>query len=54
MSALMLDRDAFDQLELRQKLRLPKRDAIQPPPRAQRRKQELSCEDVSLIAWKPM
>ena len=53
LSVLMLDREDFDKMELRQKLRLPKREAIQPPPKAQRRKQDLKPTEVSLIARGP-
>eukprot|EP00435_Cladocopium_sp_Y103_P051744 s87_g16.t1 len=50
LSVLMLDRDDFDQMDLRHKLRLPKREAIQPHvTKLDRPKENLTTEQVNLI-----
>jgi len=50
LSVLMLDRDDFDQMDLRHKLRLPKREAIQPHvSKLERPKENLTAEQVNRI-----
>jgi len=50
LAVLMLDRDDFDKMDLRHKLRLPKREAIQPHvTKCDRVKEQLTVEQVNLI-----
>lgn len=50
LSVLMLGREDFDQMDLRHKLRLPKREAILPRvAKAERAKEQLSDQQVGLI-----